>query len=213
MEPLAPIHDGAFSENGYERSGLLSLKDIMADLLPVASGVAQPEHPQDMAPLVEHLDAAYNLARWLIGNETEAEDAVQEAYLRAISHYKSFWGGDGRAWLLKIVRNTCYDHLKRKNTRGWTTDFNEAEHSVDRQVPDPEAALLLAERSELLASSLAALPPEFREILVLRELEQLSYRQIADIGDIPLGTVMSRLNRARQRLQQTILSRNGVKGH
>lgn len=160
-----------------------------------------------MTTLVTHLDAAYNLARWLVRNETEAEDVVQDAYLRAISHFDGFWGGDGRAWLLKIVRNACYDHLKRKDARGRIADFDE-EHSVDRQTPDPETALLLAERNELLEKSLADLPVEFREILVLRELEQLSYRQIADIGDIPLGTVMSRLSRARQQLQQTILARN-----
>ena len=158
----------------------------------------------DVALLVAHLDAAYNLARWLMRNQTEAEDVVQDAYLRAISHFAGFRGGDGRAWLLTIVRHTCYDRLKQKGTSGQNTDFDEALHSAGRQTPDPETAVLLAERTELLRESLAELPAEYREVLVLRELEQLSYREIANTAGIPLGTVMSRLSRARQRLQQTL---------
>ena len=158
-----------------------------------------------MAFLVAHLNAAYNLARWLVRNETDAEDVVQEAYLRAISHFAGFRGGDGRAWLLTIVRNSCYDHLRQKGASGQTTDFDEAEHSAGKQGPNPETALLLAERTEVLTKTLAELPTEYREALVLRELEQLSYREIADIAGIPLGTVMSRLSRARQQLRQTLL--------
>jgi RNA polymerase sigma-70 factor, ECF subfamily len=159
---------------------------------------------RDVAQLVTHLDAAYNLARWLMRNETDAEDVVQEAYLRAISHFAGFRGGDGRAWLLTIVRNGCYDRMKQRGASAQNTDFDEGIHSGGRQVPNPETMLLLAERRELLKKSLAELPAEYREVLVLRELEQLSYRQIADIVGIPLGTVMSRLSRARQRLQQTL---------
>jgi len=158
----------------------------------------------DAALLVTHLDAAYNLARWLVHNESEAEDVVQESYMRAISHFAGFQGGDGRAWLLTIVRNCCYDRLKRKGSSGRDTDFNEAIHSAGRQAPDPEAALLLAERTKLLRKSLAELPVEYREILVLRELEQLSYTEIANVLGTPLGTVMSRLSRARQRLQRAV---------
>jgi RNA polymerase sigma-70 factor (ECF subfamily) len=178
----------------------------MTDLFPKASGTALREHSRDVTPLVAHLDAAYNLARWLMRNETEAEDVVQDAYVRAISHFDALRGGDGRAWLLKIVRNACYDRLRQKGARGQFTDFDDAVHSIYEQAPDPEAALLLAERSALLEKAMAELPTEFREILVLRELEQLSYRQIATIGDISLGTVMSRLSRARQRLQQLVLA-------
>jgi RNA polymerase sigma-70 factor (ECF subfamily) len=155
--------------------------------------------------LVEHLDAAHNLARWLMRNETEAEDLVQEAYLRAISHFTGFRGGDGRAWLLTIVRNTCYNRLRRRGPSGQYTDFDEGVHSVGRQTPNPEAVLLLAERTELVRKSLAELPADYREVLVLRELEQLSYSEIASIAGIPLGTVMSRLSRARQQLQQIVL--------
>jgi RNA polymerase sigma-70 factor (ECF subfamily) len=158
-----------------------------------------------VALLVAHLDAAYNLARWLMRNQTEAEDVVQDAYLSAISHFAGFRGGDGRAWLLTIVRNGCYDRLRQKGTSGQNTDFDEAVHSAGRQTPNPETALLLAERTELLRESLAELRAEYREVLVLRELEQLSYREIANIAGIPLGTVKTRLSRARQQLQLTLL--------
>ena len=165
-----------------------------------------------MALLVVHLDAAYNLARWLMRNETDAEDLVQEAYVRAFTHFAGFRGGDGKAWLLAIVRNSCYDRLKQKGVREQYT-FDETLHSTDRQTLNPETSLLQAERSELVRESLAELPPEYREVLVLRELEQLSYREIATIAGIPLGTVMSRLSRARQRLQQSLcLSERNEKG-
>jgi RNA polymerase sigma-70 factor (ECF subfamily) len=160
--------------------------------------------PDDVAPLVAHLDAAHNLARWLMRNETEAEDVVQESYLRAIRSFAGFRGGDGRAWLLTIVRNGCYDRLRQKGTSAQTTDFDEALHSGVRQM-NPETALLLAERRELVSNSLAELPAEYREVLVMREMEELSYREIADIVEIPMGTVMSRLSRARQRLEQILL--------
>jgi len=168
-----------------------------------------PQHKSvqhDVAALAVYLDAAYNLARWLMRNQTDAEDAVQEAYLRAIRHFPTFRGGDGRAWLLAIVRNTCYDRLKQRGASAQTTDFDEAVHSCGQQTSNPETGLLQAERSELLRKSMAELPAEYREVLVLRELEQFSYREIADIASIPLGTVMSRLSRARQQLQQTLLA-------
>ena len=158
-----------------------------------------------VALLVAHLDAAHNLARWLMRNETEAEDVVQESYLRAIRGFSGFRGGDGRAWLLTIVRNGCYDRLRQKSASDQNTDFDEALHSGARQTMNPETALLVAERRELLSKSLAELPAEYREVLVMREMEELSYREIADIVEIPIGTVMSRLSRARQRLEQILL--------
>jgi RNA polymerase sigma-70 factor (ECF subfamily) len=154
--------------------------------------------------LVAHLDAAYNLARYLMRNEAEAEDVVQSAYVRAISHFAGFRGGDGRAWLLTIVRNSCYDRMRKRGASGQDADFDEAVHSGGKQDPDPERALLLIERTELVRKSLAELPAESREVLVLRELEELTYREIANIVGIPLGTVMSRLSRARERLQETL---------
>jgi RNA polymerase sigma-70 factor (ECF subfamily) len=156
------------------------------------------------ALLVAHLDAAYNLARYLMRNEAEAEDVVQSAYLRAISHFVSFRGGDGRAWLLTIVRNSCYDRMKQTGASLQDVDFDEALHSGGKQNCDPETALLMTERAELIRKSLAALPAESREVLVLRELEELTYREIANILGIPMGTVMSRLSRARQRLQEAL---------
>jgi len=175
--------------------------------LPSGSSGGPSEPPpdrRDLARLAVHMDSAYNLARYLMRNETEAEDAVQSAYVRAITHFAGFRGGDGRAWLLMIVRNTCYDRLRKLCSSRHDMDFDEAVHSGSRQSPDPETALLRAERTELLRKSLAELPTESREVLILRELEQLSYREIADIAGIPVGTVMSRLSRARLRLQQAL---------
>jgi RNA polymerase sigma-70 factor (ECF subfamily) len=179
----------------------------MRHRLPSASSEGPCEHPGSrggMALFIVHLDAAYNLARWLMHDETEAEDMVQEAYVRVASHFAGFRGGDGRAWLLTIVRNSCYDRLRQKGASDRNTDFDEELHSAGRQAPNPETALLLAERSELVKKSLEELPAEYREVLILRELEQLSYREIADIAGIPLGTVMSRISRARQQLQRTL---------
>jgi len=150
------------------------------------------------------MDAAYNLARYLMRNEADAEDVVQSAYVRAISHFAGFRGGDGRAWLLTIVRNSCYDRMRKMGPSSRNTEFDETMHSGGRQNPDPETALLLAERTELVRKSLSELPAESREVLVLRELEQLSYREIAEVAGIPVGTVMSRLSRARQRIQRTL---------
>jgi len=179
---------------------------VNQDLPPAGSGgVHELQHRQGgVALLVTHLDAAYNLARYLMRNEAEAEDVVQSAYLRAISHFSSFRGGDGRAWLLTIVRNRCYDHMRERGASVQDADFDEAVHSGGRQKANPETALLLTERTELVRKSLAELPAESREILVLRELEELTYREIAQIVGIPMGTVMSRLSRARQRLQETL---------
>jgi RNA polymerase sigma-70 factor (ECF subfamily) len=160
----------------------------------------------DRAVLITHLGAAYNLARWLMRDKTEAEDAVQEAYLRAISHFASFRSGDGRAWLLTIVRNCCFNRLRQRGASGLNTDFDEAVHSFGGQTPNPETELLQAERTKLVRKSLDELPATYREVIVLREMEQLSYREIANIAGVPLGTVMSRLNRARQHLHQAILN-------
>ncbi len=161
--------------------------------------------------LLNHLDAAYNLARWLTHNEQDAEDIVQDAYLRAIRHYEGFQGGEGRNWLLAIVRNRCYDSMRQKGTREQAMPFDEELHNVTQATLDPEASLLQQERAELLRQALTELPAELREVLVLRELEQLSYSEIASIAKIPIGTVMSRLSRGRKRLQQVLLvPANGI---
>ena len=158
-----------------------------------------------MLQLVNHLDASYNLAKWLTQNEHDAEDIVQDAYLRAIRHFGSFQGGEGRAWLLAIVRNLCYDSLRRKNVRERTAPFDEQLHYACPTTSNPETSLLQKERAGILWRALGELPVELREVLVLRELEELSYKEIATIARVPMGTVMSRLNRARKRLQQVLL--------
>jgi RNA polymerase sigma factor (sigma-70 family) len=159
-----------------------------------------------MTRFLPHLDAAYNLARWLMRNEHDAEDAVQEAYLKAFRHQAGFRGDDGRAWLLAIVRNTCYDRLKQSGVRD-NSAFDERIHSVGQSSANPETSLLHKEKTELLREALRALSPEYREVLVLRELEELSYVEIASISKIPIGTVMSRLSRARKQLQESFLHR------
>ncbi len=152
--------------------------------------------------VLPHLDAAYNLARWLTRNEHDAEDVVQEAYLRALQFFGSFYGVDGRAWLLTIVRNTCYTWLQKNRGPKPTTTFDDEIHSVTGAASSPETLLLQREDKELLRQALEELPVEFREVIVLRELEGFSYKEIAGIANIPLGTVMSRLARARERLEQ-----------
>ena len=161
--------------------------------------------------ILPHLSAAYNLARWLLRNEDDAQDAVQEACLRAFRFFGGFRGGDGRTWLLTIVRNTCYTHLGQTRARGEPMVFDEEAHSRDAPAEDPETILLRSFEGEQIKRALEDLPIEFREVVILRELEGLSYKEIAGIADVPVGTVMSRLARARKRLQQ-YLTQNAVKG-
>jgi RNA polymerase sigma-70 factor (ECF subfamily) len=154
-----------------------------------------------------HLTAAYNLARWLTRDETDAEDVVQEAYLRAYKHFASFHGGDGRPWLLAIVRNTCYTWMQRNRSPELTIPFDDELHEIESKDLNPEALLLQSADTQMVKQALEGLPIEFREVLVLRELEGLSYKQIAEVADIPMGTVMSRLARARKRLEESLASR------
>lgn len=156
--------------------------------------------------VLPHLDAAYNLARWLTRNGQDAEDAVQEACLRAFRFFGGFRGGDARAWLLKIVRNTCYTQLQNNRPQELATTFDEEIHSEDDGSMNPEMLLLRSADSQLLRRALEELPMNFREVLVLRELEGLSYREIAEVSNIPPGTVMSSLSRARERLRQSLTS-------
>jgi RNA polymerase sigma factor (sigma-70 family) len=156
------------------------------------------------AALLPHLGAAYNLARWLTRNDHDAEDVVQEAYMRAFSSFASFHGSDGRGWILAIVRNTCYTWLQQNRNREVAEVFDEEVHTVEHHSRSPEAVLLQNANAQLLRDAVEKLPVEFREILVLRELEGLSYKEIADLVGIPVGTVMSRLARGRERLQRQL---------
>jgi RNA polymerase sigma-70 factor (ECF subfamily) len=154
--------------------------------------------------LLPHLGAAYNLARWLTRDEHDAEDVVQEAYLRALKSFGGFHGADGRAWLLAIVRNACYTRLQQKRVREPVTAFDEEVHGVDAGALTPATRLLQEEDTQAVHRALEALPVDLREVMVLRELEGLSYKEIAAVAGIPMGTVMSRLARARERLQQCL---------
>jgi RNA polymerase sigma-70 factor (ECF subfamily) len=154
--------------------------------------------------ILPHLDAAHNLARWLMRDEHEAADAVQDACLRALRFIGSFRGGDGRLWLLAIVRNTCYSRLKRSAGRQDETEFDDEVHSPESETTSPEVLLERSRDSEALRHALEELPEEFREIIVMRELEGMGYKEIAEVAQIPIGTVMSRLARARKRLQRAL---------
>jgi RNA polymerase sigma-70 factor, ECF subfamily len=155
------------------------------------------------ALMLPHLDAAHNLARWLLRNEDDAQDIVQEAYLRALKAFHGFHGSDGRAWLLKIVRNTAYTWLRRNRAVELTT-FDEEIHTSGGDAANPAMTLEKIENAEAVRDAMEDLAVEFREILVLRHFEGLSYKEIADIAQIPPGTVMSRLARARARLKECL---------
>jgi RNA polymerase sigma factor (sigma-70 family) len=154
------------------------------------------------AMMLPCMDAAHNLARWLLRNEQDAQDVVQEAYLRAFRSFGGFRGSNGRAWLLTIVRNTAYTLLKKNRTADLTTAFDEEIHATGDESVSPATILEHAEDAELIKDAVDGLPAEFREILILRHQENLSYNEIGDILKIPIGTVMSRLARARGKLKQ-----------
>jgi RNA polymerase sigma-70 factor (ECF subfamily) len=149
-----------------------------------------------------HLDAAYNLARWLTRDDHAAEDVVQEAFCRAARFFASFRGGDGRMWLLAVVRRVSYDWLQKR--RVGAAPFDEDAHSPRDDTLNPENLAVRKANVELLRQAIEELPPEYREVIVLRELEELSYQQIAAVIEVPVGTVMSRLSRARKQLQQRL---------
>jgi RNA polymerase sigma-70 factor, ECF subfamily len=152
--------------------------------------------------MLPHLDAAHNLARWLLRNEQDAQDVVQEAYLRAFKSFDGFHGSNGGAWLFTIVRNTAYTLLKKNGAVDLTTPFDEQIHAVGHESVSPATILEHAEDAELIKNAMDELPVEFREILILRHQEGLSYKKISDIAQLAPGTVMSRLTRARAKLRE-----------
>jgi RNA polymerase sigma-70 factor (ECF subfamily) len=155
--------------------------------------------------VLPHLDAAYNLARWLVRNTHDAEDIVQETYLRAFKFFSGYQGGDARAWVLKIVRNTSYSFLEKNRPAELAEEFDETIHTVRAEQPGAEAALLRSADSQMLREALDGLPVNFREVLVLRELEGMSYKEIAELMGVPIGTVMSSLARGRGQLRERLL--------
>ena len=153
--------------------------------------------------ILPHLDAAYNLARWLVRNPQDAQDVVQESFLRAFRFFPNYSGGDPKAWLLAIVRNTCFTWSRSAN-RHASEPFDEGSHRSSNPAPTAEDRLAAADETAALRDCIDLLPPEFREVIVMRELEEMSYRQIAEAASVPEGTVMSRLSRARKRLEDCV---------
>jgi RNA polymerase sigma-70 factor (ECF subfamily) len=149
--------------------------------------------------IMPHLDAAYNLARWLTRNEHDAEDVAQEAFLRAFKFFDSFRGSNSRSWLLSIVRNATYDWLKKNRKSELTTVFDEQLHAPETS--EQETPVPTDVDQELVRQAVEQLPAEYREVTILREMEGMSYKEIAEISGVPIGTVMSRLARARKQLQ------------
>ena len=200
-----------FPGRGYSRGNKIAGIPVFIPMELMST--AQPATPSFDAVSAPHLDAAYNLARWLTGDPHDAEDVVQEAWMRALRSFGGFRGGDGRAWLLAIVRNTCYSWLQ-KSRRFDHESYEHDEHDVAAEQPaahqaDPESLVLREAAAQLVGQGLRRIAPEFREVLVLRELEEMSYQQIADVVAVPIGTVMSRLSRARRLLRRAIESLEG----
>ena len=152
--------------------------------------------------ILPHLDAAHNLARWLVRGSDHAEDVVQEACLRALRYFGTFQGGNARAWLLRIVRTTAFSWLQKNRAQQLAAEFNEEMHSQGCKAFSPETVLLKRAEAQLIEQAMDSLPERLREVLVLRELEGLSYKEIAEVVGIPSGTVMSTLFRARERFRQ-----------
>ena len=172
----------------------------------------QDKQAQFEQTVLPHINAAFNLAHWLINNDQDAEDIVQESYLRAYKYYSSYQGGNSRAWLLTIVRNTCYTWLHENQAQGLTVDLDDELSSVEFDSADPELCLQIKADQQSVSRALEELPAPYRELIVLREMEALSYKEIALIAGVPIGTVMSRLARARQQLKEFLGQRYKEEG-
>jgi RNA polymerase sigma-70 factor (ECF subfamily) len=151
-----------------------------------------------------HLDAVHNVARWLILNDDEAQEVVQETFLRALRYFDSYRGSDAKAWLFAILRNTCLTWRSRRRQTGATESFDEGTHSPQTVVRDQEQQVIDAGQMVTLRHCIEMLPLEYREVLIMRELEEMSYRQISEAMAVPMGTVMSRLSRARRLLGEHV---------
>lgn len=161
--------------------------------------------------VLPHLDAAHRLARWLMRNEHDAEDVVQEALLRAFRYFQTFTGGNGRAWFLRIVRNTCSGWYRHRALVPMDP-FDEEQHSGAHVAANPESLLLQSDTAAAIDQAINDLPDRLRELFLLRELEGLSYRDLAEAKGIPMGTVMSGLSRARQQFRSAVNNQPGRPG-
>jgi RNA polymerase sigma-70 factor, ECF subfamily len=183
-------------------SGTVSLSRAALSSYPLDEAMSKPERNAEFERVIlPHLNAAYNLARWLLRNEQDAQDVVHDSFLRAHRYFESFSGADARAWLLGIVRNACFSLLRASKIQISTDEGIERHTSREAS---PEHAMMLQEDLRALRACIESLPAEYREALVLRELEELSYKEISAAAGIALGTVMSRLNRARIRLENCL---------
>jgi RNA polymerase sigma factor (sigma-70 family) len=163
------------------------------------------ENSETFAKLVtDHLDAAYNLARWILPVAEDAEDIVQESFIRAFNGYAAFHGGNPRSWILTIVRNAAYNHVRDRHSERWESISDELGEILSADELDAAEQMMMSDQKLAIAEALAILPAEYREAIVLREIEEMSYKEIARIQSIPIGTVMSRLARARQQLRVTL---------
>jgi RNA polymerase sigma-70 factor (ECF subfamily) len=204
---LAPLKaEYAFDTEDFESSAKV-VKFAVLKKPEEQDAAQQDELASFEETMLPHMDAAHNLAKWLLRNEQEAQDVVQEAYLRAFKSFSGFHGSNGRAWLLTIVRNTSYTLLKKNRAVDLTTTFDEEIHTAGHESVSPATILEHCENAELIKEAMDELPVPFREILVQRHLEGLSYKEIADIAQIPPGTVMSRLSRARAELREYLATR------
>ena len=173
----------------------------------VRGGLEPTQQARFEALVLPHLNAAYSLAHYLLGDDDDAQDATHDAFLRALRHFGGFRGEDARAWLLTIVRNACHTWYRRRRAGEKAIAFDEELHGEAGGEEHPEAALLRSVDRDTVSRALDTLPAEFREVIVLRELQGLSYREIAEITEVPVGTVMSRLSRARRHLERAVGTR------
>ena len=187
-------------------SGTLSLSRTPLSQYPRSNTMSQSTLNAEFERVIlPHLNSAYNLARWLLRNEQDAQDVVHDSFLRAHRYFESFDGTDGRAWLFGIVRNACFSFVRASKIQQIST--NEHLELQSSGEAGPEHAMMLKEDLQALRDCIEALPPEYREAVILRELEELSYKEISVAAGIALGTVMSRLNRARIRLQNCLAAK------
>jgi RNA polymerase sigma factor (sigma-70 family) len=194
---------------GERRGGLSSTGPRSTPLRLLSDPIARAGVPGDLTTpfeqtVVQHLDAAYTLARYLLRDEEDARDAVQDAYLRALKYFDGFRGDDARAWILTIVRNTCHARYRQRKVGRSMTPFDDSVHSPTDYPVDDTPVLAQHVSPASLRDAMQGLPPEFREVVVLREVHGYSYKEIGAIVGVPIGTVMSRLGRARLRLRAAL---------